>query len=262
MLIDCLGRLETRAEWELLNLNLFTYEMNEGLLRMCKIIQMLSRSFRFVWSTRCTKQVLWGSREGPGSTQLLTPKWRRRRKCLLGTPINFYGARPRFAWRCEPPKPAESSLSLWLKELGQSPHSGHSGYCACDAYLQRQRRPTCVARSCQPAAFRYAALCQFLSNTNARADESETKQNKTKAGTVGYGLVKVSLAWVLFIYAHVLCRPSVPYPLLVTCTVFCLPTITHTYSRRITHTHRTPPASSSSPLERPLINAACLGIKG
>lgn len=99
----------------------------------------------------------------------------------------------------------------------------------------------------------------FQIRTRARTNP---KQNKTKAGTVGYGLVKVSLAWVLFIYAHVLCRPNVPYPLLVTCTVFCLPTLTHTYSRRITHTHRTPPASSSSPLERPLINAACLGIKG
>lgn len=108
------------------------------------------------------------------------------------------------------PKPAESSLSLWLKELGQSPHSG---YCACDAYLQRQRRPTCVARSCQPAAFRYAALCQFLSNTNARADESETKQNKSRYGLGMVWLRSLLLGFCLFMRTfcagqtfHILCE--------------------------------------------------------
>lgn len=110
-----------------------------------------------------------------------------QKKMFAGDAYQFLWGTPPLRLTLLAPKPAESSLSLWLKELGQSPHSGHSGYCACDAYLQRQRRPTCVARSCQPAAFRYAALCQFLSNTNARADESETKQNKSRYGWVWFG---------------------------------------------------------------------------
>lgn len=111
---------------------------------------------------------------------------------MLGTPINFYGARPRIAWRLfGAPLPPYPSLPPTAVVFPAKP--AESSRCAEKArtvgtYLQR--RPTCVARSCQPAAFRYAALCQFLSNTRAEPRSKTTKiKNKTKAGTVGHGSV-------------------------------------------------------------------------
>lgn len=165
---------------------------------------------------------------------------------MLGTPINFYGARPRIAWRLfGAPLPPYPSLPPTAVVFPAKP--AESSRCAEKArtvgtYLQR--RPTCVARSCQPAAFRYAALCQFLSNTRAEPRSKTTKiKNKTKAGTVGYGRARFGMvfsAWVLFIYAHVLCRSTfhILCELPVRCFVYLPTYLTHTYrhTQGLTHT--------------------------
>lgn len=114
-----------------------------------------------------------------------------------------------------------------------------------------------------PAASAASDLCGTIMSAGggvsilrpyANSFQIRTKQNKTKAGTVGYGLLRsFLLAFCLFMRTfcagrtfHILCE------LPARCFVYLHYTLTHT------HTHRTPPASSSSPL----INAACLGIKG